>query len=41
MDLFDIAAKITLNTSEYEKGLIDSEKKLLPLQTNFADRYCP
>lgn len=21
--------------------LIDSEKLLLPLQTNFADRYCP
>ena len=27
MDLFDLVAKITLDTSEYEKGLDDSEKK--------------
>lgn len=27
MDLFDLVAKITLDTSEYEKGLADSEKK--------------
>lgn len=27
MDLFDIAAKITLNTSEYEEGLKGAEKK--------------
>lgn len=27
MDLFDLMAKITLDTSEYEKGLDDSEKK--------------
>lgn len=27
MNLFDLVAKITLDTSEYEKGLADSEKK--------------
>ena len=27
MNLFDLVAKITLDTSEYEKGLDDSEKK--------------
>lgn len=34
MDLFDIAAKITLNTSDYESGLKDAEGK----GSSFADK---